>query len=86
MTGLDGQSVRTLHGEPIGVWEADDGGKRRAPICFVWSGVSGGGQRGCSERGGPVRNARRLIRLFFMRLLHPLSNVAGVTGIACLNL
>jgi len=86
MTGLNGQSVRTLHGEPIGVWEADDGGKLRAPLCFVWSGVSGGGSAVARRGVGLLGILDVLFVFFFMRLLHPLSNVAGVTGIACLNL
>lgn len=64
MTGLAGQSVRTLHGEPIGVWETDDGGKLRAPICFVGSGVSGGGSA-VARRGVGLLGILDVIFVFF---------------------
>ncbi len=64
MTGLAGQSVRTLHGEPIGVWEADDGGKLRATLCFVGSGVSGGGSA-VARRGVGLLGILDVLFVFF---------------------
>ena len=64
MTGLTGQSVGALHGEPIGVWEADDGGKLREPLCFVWSGVSGGGSA-VARRGVGLLGILDVLFVFF---------------------
>ena len=64
MTGLTGQSVGTSHGEPFGVWGAGEGGKLRAPFCFVGSEVSGGGSA-VARSGAGLLGILGVVSVFF---------------------